>query len=174
MTDLHALVELFFADPARLGAFQPVAAGEMPAAYQTLLAHDHHMTVTVERYYGSPVDVVVLDTQVSGDRYARKILLRSQSDGRVVQFGVMRLNFKFVSEAVRREVESQSKPLGRILIEHKVLREVHCEQLLGVMPGEDLRSWFGSAPGQVTYGRTARIDCDGEPAIELLEIVAPV
>jgi hypothetical protein len=28
--------------------------------------------------------------------------------------------------------------------------------------------------GQVTYGRTAVIHLNGEPAIELLEIVAPV
>jgi hypothetical protein len=27
---------------------------------------------------------------------------------------------------------------------------------------------------QTTYGRTALIECDGEPAIELLEIVSPI
>jgi hypothetical protein len=29
-------------------------------------------------------------------------------------------------------------------------------------------------PVQITYGRTAIIHCDGEPAVELLEIVTPV
>jgi len=29
------------------------------------------------------------------------------------------------------------------------------------------------APGQTTYGRTALIYCNGEPAVELLEIVTP-
>ena len=29
-------------------------------------------------------------------------------------------------------------------------------------------------PGQITYGRTAIIHFDGEPAVELLEIVTPV
>jgi hypothetical protein len=39
--------------------------------------------------------------------------------------------------------------------------------------GEDLAKIFGVAPGVPTYGRTALIHCNGEPAVELLEIVAP-
>jgi hypothetical protein len=75
---------------------------------------------------------------------------------------------------VRREVESQKVPLGRILIEHNVLRAVSLRRLYRVIPGDDLRALFNMQPGQVTYGRTALIEFDGEPAVELLEIVAPV
>jgi hypothetical protein len=32
-------------------------------------------------------------------------------------------------------------------------------------------AWFGSSAP--TYGRLALIHCDGQPAVELLEIVAP-
>ena len=39
--------------------------------------------------------------------------------------------------------------------------------------GEDLAAIFGVTPGSVTYGRTALIYCNGKPAVELLEIVAP-
>jgi hypothetical protein len=75
---------------------------------------------------------------------------------------------------VRREVESQATPLGRILIAHNVLRVVHLTKLWKVTPGADLQRMFGISPDHITYGRTAIIDCDGKPAIELLEIVAPV
>jgi hypothetical protein len=34
--------------------------------------------------------------------------------------------------------------------------------------------WFGLSEPRETYGRLALIHCDGKPAIELLEIVAPV
>ena len=139
-----------------------------------LLAHDSHMTVTVERFHNGPVNVRVLETQLSGEHYAHKILLTRQSDGVVVQFGIMRLDFSTVSPAVRREVESQQTPLGRILIQHNVLREVHLTKLWRVTPGEDLCRLFNVSRDQVTYGRTAIIHCDGEPAIELLEIVTPV
>jgi hypothetical protein len=131
------------------------------------------MTVTVERFHHSPVDVKVLATSLSGQHYARKILLARQSDGTIVQFGIVRLNFAHVSPEVRREIESQRTPVGRVLIQHNVLREIHLMRLWKVTPGPDLRQLFGLQAGETTYGRTAVIDFSGEPAVELLEIVTP-
>ena len=36
-----------------------------------------------------------------------------------------------------------------------------------------MMEWFGPERPRLTYGRLAYIHCDGQPAIELLEIVAP-
>ncbi len=172
--DLDTLVALFYRRPEELGHFQEVDSHDLSRDYRMLLAHDSHMTVTVERFHNGPVDVRVLDSQLTGRHYARKILLARQSDGVVVQFGIMRLDFASVSAEVRREVESQSTPLGRILIQHNVHRDVHLTKLWKVTPGEDLRKLFNLETGQITYGRTAVIHCDGEPAVELLEIVTPL
>lgn len=171
--DLDTLVGLFYANPDELGQLEMVTAGEMPPAHQTLLAHNAHMTVTVERFHASTVSVQVMQTRVSQSHYARKILLTRDSDGRVVQFGIVRLDFGYLEPAVQREIESEQTPLGRILIEHNVLRQVELVALWKVTPGEDLRKLCGLAPGQVIYGRTALIHCNGEPAVELLEIVTP-
>jgi chorismate-pyruvate lyase len=173
-SDLDTLVRLFQARPEQLGRFDPVDSHDLERDYRMLLAHDSHMTVTVERFHNGPVDVRVLATKVAGDQYARKILLARESDGVVVQFGIMRVDFSAVSPDVRREVESQRTPLGRILIKHNVLTKVHLSKLWRVTPGEVLRRHFNLPSGQITYGRTAVIHCDGEPAVELLEIVAPV
>jgi chorismate-pyruvate lyase len=173
MPDLDTLISLFYDDPDRLGYFEDVTPDELPQPYSALLNHEEHMTVTVESYHGCPVDVQVLETNVSPTHYARKILLTRQSDGAVVQFGVVRLNLRHLSEPVRREIKSQGKPLGRILIEHKVLREVELVGLWKVECGADLQDYFGVTSPAVTYGRTALIHCNGEPAVELLEIVAP-
>ncbi len=172
--DLTTLVGLFYDRPEQLGQFDEVDSHDLARDYRMLLAHDSHMTVTVERFHNGPVDVRVLETKLTGSHYARKILLTRQSDGAIVQFGIMRLDFSCVSPAVRREVEGQAMPLGRILIQHNVLRVVHLTKLYRVTAGEDLCRHFNVAAGDVTYGRTAIIDCDGEPAVELLEIVAPV
>jgi hypothetical protein len=172
--DLDTLVGLFFRRPADLGHFKEVDSHDLSRDFRMLLAHDSHMTVTVERFHNCPVDVRVLETTLTGTHYARKILLTRQTDGAVVQFGIMRLDFAVVSPEVRREIESQSTPLGRILIQHNVLREVHLTKLWKVTPGEELRRVFNLAPGQITYGRTAIIHFSGEPAVELLEIVSPV
>jgi chorismate-pyruvate lyase len=172
--DLETLVGLFYPRLELLGQFEEVDSRDLERDYRMLLAHDSHMTVTVERFHNGPVDVRVLDTRQEGTHYARKILLTRASDGAVVQFGIMRLDFARVSPEVRREIESRQTPLGRILIKHNVLRQVHLRRLYQVKCGDDLRKLFGTPPGALTYGRTAVIHCDGEPAVELLEIVAPV
>ena len=174
LPDLYTLISLFYSDPARLAHFESVTDDEMPADYAGLLAHENHMTVTVERFFGSSVDVKVLDTDTTNTHYARKILLSRQTDGQIVQFGIMRLKLSCLSPPVRKEVESQQTPLGQILIQHNVLREVHLVKLWKTQLGADLAEYFGAAEGTTTYGRTAMIDCNGEPGVELLEIVRPV
>ena len=68
---------------------------------------------------------------------------------------------------------SESIPLGRVLIDHNVLREVQLSSLWKLQPGEELRRILNTSEGQLIYGRTALIYCNGEPAVELLEIVTP-
>jgi chorismate-pyruvate lyase len=173
MPALDHLAGLFYADLAVLGTFEEVLAEAMPEPYRTLLAHHDHMTVSVERHHGCPVDVAVLATKQSGDYYSRKIILHRQSDRGVVLFGIPRLNLRLVDDDVRREILSESKPLGRVLIEHNVLREVQLASLYRIMPGPELCQFFCREQPLATYGRTAFIYCDGYPAVELLEIVSP-
>ena len=173
MPALDHLAGLFYSDMAELGLFEEVLAEAMPQPYRGLLAHHDHMTVALEQHYGCRVEVEVLTTQRTGDYYSRKIVLHRQSDQRVVLFGIPRLNLTLVDEDVRREILGGTAPLGRVLIEHNVLREVQLASLYRVTPGPDLCRLFALAAPETTYGRTAFIYCDGYPAVELLEIVAP-
>jgi hypothetical protein len=174
--DLDVLVGLFYADPSQLAEFEQVEAADTPQPFRRLLDHNEHMTVTVEAFHGCPVDVQALDVKDTGRHYSRTSLLRRQTDGRVVQFGIVRLDKSTLPLAAQREIEGRGKPLGRVLIEHNVLREVELSRLWKVTPGPELRKFFGwNAPGAPAfcYGRTALIYCNGERAVELLEIVTP-
>lgn len=151
-----------------------MAAGDLDEPYRSLLAHNHHMTVSMERYHGGSVDVQVLDKHVSAQHYARKILLTRRADGKAVQFGIMRINYDYLTPSVRHDVESEAAPLGRILISHDVMRKVELVSLLQFIPGSDLQSLLSLSPKQPAYGRTALIHVDGEPAVELLEIVGSI
>ncbi|MEX0585965.1 MAG: hypothetical protein WD176_04940 [Pirellulales bacterium] len=167
--DLSELVALFYESRERLARFEAVE--ELPADYARLLDHDQHMTVTVEQYHGGPVNLRVLEERARPPHYARKILLERRSDGRVVQFGIMRIDLAQLPPTVRQEIEARGEPLGRILIRHNVWREVQLDALWQVTPGIELTEIFGD--DRPTYGRTALIYCNGAPAVELLEIVAP-
>lgn len=170
---LAGLIELFYNAPDELAGFQAVPRPDTPQPYQELLVHEHHMTVTVERFFGSLVDVKVLARQTEGDDYSRKILLSRQSDGQIVQFGLVRLKLHFLDPLVRARILSEEIPLGRVLIEHNVLRRIHLLSIWKITPGQELTELFGLSEPQVTYGRTAILYCDHEPAIELLEVVRP-
>lgn len=170
--DLNTLFALF--PPGDYLAAQEEVPGEqVPEPYRSLLVHEHHMTVTVEAHHGDSVDVIVLDERHIGDSYARKILLALQGSKRVVQFGLVRIHLQYCNEAVRAEILAKQLPLGRILIQHDVLRRIEPTAYLRVIPGLDMMRWFNLTEPRATYGRLAIIHCDEQPAIELLEIVTP-
>ena len=171
--DLETLLSLFYQDIAQFGTIAATPADAMPAVARKLLDHEHHMTVTVEDYHNCEVDVQVLETLFDGQAYSRKILLTKQTDSTVVQFGIVRLHFEFLATHVQQEIMAEETPLGRILINHNVLRRVELSQLWKIQVGQDLADLFRITPDTIVYGRTAWIYCNGEPAIELLEVVTP-
>jgi chorismate-pyruvate lyase len=170
--NLPALFALF-PPAADLPDYELVPGDAVPAPYHGLLVHEHHMTVTVEAHHGDLVNVQVLARRHTGDVYARKILLALQGNGRVVQFGIMRVHLDFCSPAVRDAIVTARTPLGRILIQHNVLRRIEPTAYLRAIPAPAMMKWFGLDRPRPTYGRLAYIHCDGRPAVELLEIVAP-
>ncbi len=171
--ELDELIALFYADANELGQFTHCLSADCPAEYRAMLDHEEHMTVTVERRHASSVDVQVLDSRLTNSHYMRKIILRRQSDQRVVQYGIVRLALSALQPVVRDEIMAQKIPLGRVLINHDVLRQVQLNALWRVVCAHELAELFETQPGKITFGRTALIYCDGEPAVELLEIVAP-
>lgn len=171
--ELGDLVQLFYSDPNELGQFKKCDKSSVPTPYRALLAHDAHMTVTVEHRHRCPVSVEVLESHESQTHYVRKILLRRSSDDRVVQYGIVRLKLEAIDAKPRAEILAKQIPLGRVLIQHNVMRHVELLDVWHVRCGAALAKYFDVAVRHETYGRTALIYCNDEPAIELLEIVAP-
>ncbi len=161
-----------FPDQEEAPEYEVLAPDEVPPPYHDLLVHEHHMTVTVEAHHGALVDVRVLARHRQGDTYARKIVLNPRGSDRVVLFGIVRINLAYCSPAVRDEILAERTPLGRILIEHDVLRRIEPTNYLRFLPGPESKRWFGFPKARTVYGRLAYIHCDGLPAVELLEVVS--
>ena len=151
-----------------------IPSSSTPEPYKTMLVHEHHMTVEMEKYHQSTVDVRVLDSRQDGMDYARKILLLKQGTEQPVQFGIVRFRLEYVTEAVRSEIIAGKTPLGRILINHNVLRQIDLGAILEITAGPGLARHLKMPAGQVTYGRLATIFCNRQPAVDLLEISAPL
>lgn len=157
MTELESITAPFF-PLAHLGEFEVVGASQLPEDYQVLLAHDDHMTVTVEAFFNSLVDVRVLDVRHDGDFYRRISLLVCQSTGQVVQFGCVCIDLRALSDVVRREIESRRTPLGRVLIRHNVMRRVELRRLWRVKPGPVLCEHLGIQPADQNHREAVSIE----------------
>lgn len=120
-------------------------------------------------------------------------MLRTQRTGRVVQFGIVRINRSQLPANVMQLIEDQVAPLGRILIDHQIMRNVKRLSLWQIEAGREMQLAFESSDqetlirqlaesdqessdsagvSQLTcYGRTAFLYLDSLPVVELLEIV---
>jgi hypothetical protein len=171
------LLSLTFLFPSAEPLFEKaehVPSAVTPEPYKSMLVHDHHMTVAMETYHRCSVDVKVLDQKLDGDVYARKILLLKHGTTSVVQFGIVRFNLSYVTADVRRAILAGQTPLGRILIDHNVLRHIDLGAILEITAGPELATLLNMPVGAVTYGRMATIFCNHQPAVDLLEISAPL
>ena len=158
--------------------FQPqcevVQPDEIPFPQDQLLVHHDHMTVVLERHQKVPVHVHVMEEQLDGDFYTRKIYLTPNDSDKVVEWGIVRLDFRYMAPEVRDEILRKELPLGAILIKHDVLRRIKPRWFLRFPPGGPVLGLFGDGAAKTpepAYGRIGTIYCNEEPAIELLEIV---
>ena len=171
---LRKLFEIFAGKlPVQVPEFEVIPSAEVPPPYRDLLVHDQHMTVTLERFHGRPVELRVLARHLEGGEYARMILLALEGTDKIVEFGIFRMDLTCCSQVVQDEIIAGKTPLGRILIEHDVLRRIEPTAFLKIWPNDAIREWFGSSEKQPIYGRLASIHCNNLLAIELLEVARP-
>jgi chorismate-pyruvate lyase len=175
------LIRMFPESAAGFGTLRAMRPDELPDPYRELLDHRSHMTVAMERWCGGQVGLEVVAARVAPSvgsgghgQYAREILLTRGSRA-VVQHGIVRIDLSLLDAVTVAAILAAKIPLGRILIEANLLRDVHDVGLLEVVPGPHLRRLFGpeATHGARTFGRVAEISLGGKPAIELLEIAAP-
>jgi chorismate-pyruvate lyase len=166
------LASLFYDRLEELGRFEPVSSDQLPDDYRALLAHHDHMTVALEAHHNCLVDVRALAEWQDEASYARTSLLARQSDGAVLQFGIMRIWLADLPNAAREEITAEKLPLGRVLIRHDVLREVELISLWRIVPGPVLQQHLGVTDRQPIYGRSAQILVDHRPTVQVLEIVS--
>ena len=160
-------------------AIQPqcvvVQPNDIPHPIDELLVHHEHMTEALRRRYGRPVEVSVLDERLDGDFYTRKVSLTPAGGdggvGGVVEWGIVRLELRYMSDAVRDEILAKRSPLGEILIRHDVHRRIKPRWFMRFPARGPMLTFFGDAGDRPLYGRIGTIYCDEKPAIELLEVV---
>lgn len=158
-----------FAASTAFGTCTAVNAAAVPEGERALLDHHGHMTVAMERVHG-PVTLRVVAEREADRRYCREILLAA-GDGRVVQYGIVRIDLNAVPAAVAAAIRGREIPLGRILVDAGLLCDVQDVRLLRIEPGPHLVGVTGARGAM--HGRVAEIRVAGRQTVELLEVVVP-
>jgi len=155
---------------------QVVAPEEVPEPYHRLLVHEKHMTLTLTAHYNAFVEVQVKEMHYEGTLYSRKITLTAPrpAEAPVVEFGLIRLDLQFVPQPVWQEIFQQRTPMGELLLRHNILQRVQPKWFLKFEPESSVLNWMGAKYDKTLYGRLGTIYCNGEPAVEVLEVVTGV
>jgi len=169
---LVELCEPFFEDRSWIEACEFVQTSQLPAAARTLLDHGGHMTATLRQAHKRPIALEVLADRARGAFYSRRILLTTTDPRWVIEHGVVRINLGFVPEEVRAAILEKATPLGDVLARHRVLTRVEPKGFFRFPSGGPIVECFERGSAVEAFGRVATIHCNGDEAVELLEVVA--
>lgn len=153
---------------------EPVRASDMPKPFSELLVHNDHMTTRLRDHHRRPVELRVLDEVHEDPIYRRKIVLTLAGTDRVVEFGVVRIDFRLMLPATRAEILSHRRPLGDILIRSNLFRQIEPRWYVKLSARCPTLADFCDAGLEQVYGRVGTIYCDGDPAVEMLEVITAV
>ena len=133
-----------------LPRIEAVAAELVPAPYRVLLVHEGDMTLRLQRFHNQAIGLRVLEHHSTLQALTRTVVLIREGDGRVVEFGSIRIVFAPFPPEAQQEIALCRRPLGTILrglhLGHfskplafiRVWSDAHVGQLLGVPAGVPL------------------------------------
>lgn len=152
-------------------AFEETPAERLLPRYHHLLNHTEHLTKVLQDLHGG-LDVKVMESDCRGDIYARRTLLVAPS-GSPVGYAIIVVDLTKLPPAVKKGIEGEVIPFGQLLMDHVHTRCVKLNACWKVQIGKDLEQLLGIGAQQagVTFARTIVIQCDGQDAAEVLEIV---
>lgn len=99
----------------RLAGLVARPGAELPEPARRLLVHGQDMTSTLATFHGSPLRVEVLRCQEVDTLYFREVFLRTRSDDRIVEYGVIAIALEQFTPPQRVAILAGEIPLGEVL-----------------------------------------------------------
>jgi hypothetical protein len=150
-------------------------AAEIPKPYRGLLVHSHDMTGTLERFYGQPVGLTVLDRQTKSDTYLREVVLHIADGTQQVEYGVIQIYLDHFPPAARRRVLAEQAPLGAILNSEAIGYLSWPQAFFSVESDAHIGAVLRlRAPCHLYGRRNVLLDGSRRLLAEVIEVLAPV
>lgn len=157
----------------RLGGIRPE---DVPQPYQRLLVHTNAMTPTLEDFFGQPLELRVLASQVDADTVRRQVVLVGARDTYPLELGVIRIDLSCFDAQPRELLRHGRTPLGRLLGDFGIAFVCRPALFFRVEPDAAMRQALGLGPGApALFGRCNRMHTpDGRVMADVVEVLAPL
>ncbi len=164
----------FYRDGVHPPTPRVTVGSDMPRPYRDLLVNDGDMTPTLEAFHGCSMGLRVLDSALVGNVYSRQVVLLDRA-GDAVEFGAIRIHLDVLPSAVQAEILAGRRPLGGLLIQHRVIHSSRPSAFFSVVSDRLINAALGLATSCELYGRcNTLIDAVDRPIAEVVEILPPV
>lgn len=153
---------------------QVLPEGQMPEPARQLLVHGQDMTSTLAAYHRSALRVEVLRQEEDDTLYFREVFLRTQSDDRIVEYGVIAIDLEQFTAPQREAIQAGRIPLGELLHRFKIPFVSSPIGYFAVAAERLGRRPFAAPAGTTCHGRFNRLGKpSGEALAWILEILPP-
>ena len=169
------LLERFY---AKLGLALPqicdLDGKAMPDPYRKLLVHSSDMTPTLETFYAQPMRLTVLTREQDDYTYLREVVLKSATDSRPVEYGVIRICLNQLPPPARQRVLEEQRPLGNILQTESIPHLSWPQAFFEIQSDSHLGHVLYLAQPCTLYGRrNVLLDGSRRLLAEVIEVLAP-
>ena len=171
-----ALLERFYAKlNLPVPRIQGLAGEEMPEPYRGLLVHSSDMTPTLENFFGQSMRLSLLVSEQQDYSYLREVVLKSATDARPVEYGVIRIYLDHLPPAARNRVLEEQRPLGNILQTEAIPHLSWPQDFFKIQSDSHLGHVMYLSEPCMLYGRRNVLLYGSRRLLaEVIEILAPV
>jgi chorismate-pyruvate lyase len=156
-----------------LPRIERVSGHDMPQPYRELLVGEHDMTPTLEAFYQHTLGIQVIERRVSGNQYARLVVLNLPG-GKPVEFGAIVIYLDCLPYIGRDAVLEGRAPLGTVLAQYSVAHSSCPQAFVRVEPDALMHDALKLNDDRALYGRrNVLLTGDHRVLADILEILPP-
>jgi len=170
----YPLDEFYALAKRPLPEIEQIGSDDLPEPYRKLLAHQHDMTPTLEKFHDERIYLNVISRQTRGDFYFREVILLTQRTRTPVEFGAIKINLGLFPAGARRLILEEQEPLGTILGEFKISHTSRPKAFLRIEADAFIKGALQLRGKQELFGRRNTLyDPHHFPLAEIVEILPP-
>ncbi|HEY0455741.1 MAG TPA: hypothetical protein VGE41_05165 [Verrucomicrobiae bacterium] len=170
----HPLDDFYGRAGLPLPPMAEVDALELPEPYRSLLAHEHDMTSTLEKFHGSRIHLRLQSKRQQVANYFREVVLELDGSNKPVEFGAINIHLDLFPQEARDRILQEYFPLGRILNESGMVYFSRPVAYLRFASDLLINELLGLHGAQILFGRRNQLlDAQERSLAEIIEILPP-